>query len=350
VALISQRKQVYPVTALLAQYLTRHRRLTHLPIDYDDLTRYGDTTPVYDKHGRDTLWETVLYPSVERKQIGRQLVETYASLRVRGDASLMEHLVTDRVDVCAYGNTQPFRIRILNTLNDNFDYFYVKRADASRIYGLELEHLLSPNRIDFLVSGPPEATAEVRTGEFDTLIEEHISGIPGDVFVRDYLEGAHLDEVRLAKEFVKFNERCFFRLLGDMHAGNYVVSMTPDFDETVYRIRAIDFDQQSYEPRVKVYLPQYYKENNPIIMLGMKRMSPRTTHQYQQEERALMRLRVQAERDRLDDLLAVMQEDEIAPRDHVRQLRSELAEHHVDEGFLACDSMGALVARSLAHL
>ena len=149
---------------------------------------------------------------------------------------------------------------------------------------------------------------------------------------------------------LKFNERCFFRLLGDMHSGNYVVSMTPDFDETVYRIRAIDFDQQSYEPRVKVYLPQYYKENNPIIMLGMKRMTPRTTKQYQQEERALMRLRAQAERDRLDDLLAVMQEDEIAPRNHVIQLRTELAEHHQDQGFLNCDSMGALVERSLAQL
>ena len=26
-------------------------------------------------------------------------------------------------------------------INDNFDYFYIKNADASRIYGLELEGL-----------------------------------------------------------------------------------------------------------------------------------------------------------------------------------------------------------------
>src|SRR5690606_38551539 len=132
-----------------------------------------------------------------------------ARLRVRGDDSLMRHLVTDRVDVCSYGNTQPFRVRIRNKINENFDYFYVKRADASRIYGLELEHILSPNRIAFL-------------HDEDTLIEEHVSGIPGDVFCAEYLQHDRLDEVRVAKEFVKFNERCFLRLLGDMHSGNWV--------------------------------------------------------------------------------------------------------------------------------
>lgn len=44
-----------------------------------------------------------------------------------------------------------------------------------RVYGLELEHLLSPNRINYLMH---------RAG---TLVEEHIAGIPGDVFIRDFL-------------------------------------------------------------------------------------------------------------------------------------------------------------------
>ena len=64
----------------------------------------------------------------------------------------------------------------------------------------------------------------------NTLIEEHISGIPGNMFIRSYLSDRHLDEVRLAKEFVKFNERCFLRLLGDMHSANFVIDITPDFE------------------------------------------------------------------------------------------------------------------------
>ena len=37
------------------------------------------------------------------------------------------------------------------------------------------------------------------------------------------------------------------RLLGDMRAYNYVVVPTHDFDQVVYKIRPIDFDQQSFE-------------------------------------------------------------------------------------------------------
>ena len=137
------------------------------------------------------------------------------------------------MDYCTFGNTKPFRIRIVNQYNDNHDYFYVKKADASRIYGLELEQLLSPNEINFHV-------------DRDTLVEEHI-GVPGDDFIENYLNREDLNEVRLAKEFIKFNERCFVRLLGDMRAYNYVVEMTPDFEQNQYRVRAIDFDQQCYE-------------------------------------------------------------------------------------------------------
>jgi hypothetical protein len=337
VPLISRKKQPYPVSDGLRAYLATHDREVALPIDYEDLLTYGDTIPVYDKRGRDTLWESVLYPAHERRRIHKALVDTYALLRIAGDASLMQHLVTDRVDVCSYGNTQPFRVRILNTLNENFDYFYVKRADASRIYGLELEHILSPNRLEFMVSAA-------------TLVEAHIAGIPGDVFMRDHLEDKHLDEVRLAKEFVKFCERCFVRLLGDMHAGNFVVDITPDFDETSYRLRAIDFDQQSYEGNLRVYQPNYYVENNPIIMLGMKCMEPATTRQYQQEERALIRHRARAERERLRELLDTMRYDELAPDAHIARLRAGLLEFYGDRRFARCQTMGALVDASLQTL
>ncbi len=334
---IENKKQVYAVGGALQRYLSAQGRSVRLPVRYDDLLRYEETTPVYDKQGRDTLWESVLYPSAERRAISRALVETYALLRVKGDMSLVEHLVTDRVDVCTFGNTQPFRIRILNRINENFDYFYVKRADASRIYGLELEHLLSPNRIEFLYDA-------------STLIEEHISGIPGDVFCREYLEQPHLDEVRVAKEFVKFNERCCLRLLGDMHSGNWVVDITPDFDETVYRIRAIDFDQQSYEGRYRIYMPQYYRENNPIIELGIKCMTPETVKQYQHEERTLTVHRMRSEQARLDALLGVMARDRIAPDENVVELREGLGYHYADPAFLQCRSMGEIVRLSLRRL
>ncbi len=182
------------------------------------------------------------------------------------------------------------------------------------------------------------------------MVEAHIAGIPGDMFMREHLEDKHLDPVRLTKEFVKFCERCFVRLLGDMHAGNFVVDITPDFDRTTYRLRAIDFDQQSYERNVRVYQPNYYVENNAIVRLGMKCMQPQTTRQYQQEERSLIRQRARAERVRLRQLLDRMRADVLAPDEYVVELREGLSQFYADERFLTATSMGALVDHSLGRL
>ena len=83
------------------------------------------------------------------------------------------------------------------------------------------------------------------------------------------MKNEQLNKVRLAKEFVKFNERCFVSLLGDMRSYNYVVNVTPDVEEEQFRVRSIDFDQQCFEGDLKVYLPQFYPENNDIVNLCM---------------------------------------------------------------------------------
>ena len=146
----------------------------------------------------------------------------------------------------------------------------------------------------------------------DSLIEEHIAGIPGDDFIRDHLQRPHLNQVRIAKEFVKFNERCFARLLGDMRAYNYVIDVTPDFEDEQYRVRAIDFDQQSYEGKKTMYLPQYFKDNRAVVQLCSKLLTAETIRQYQTEERTLMARRARAERYRLKDLMDCMRPDELS--------------------------------------
>lgn len=311
-----------------------HEREVSIPIKYTDLVRYNNSIPLYDNLGEDTLWETVFYPQDDMRHIHYNLKIIYSLLKANGDMSVMEHLFIDRVDVCIYGNTQPFRIRVMNRINDNFDYFYVKNADSSRIYGLELEHLLSPNRINYLVDGA-------------TLVEEHIAGIPGDQFIKYHLNDKGLNEIRLAKEFVKFNERCFVRLLGDMHSSNFVIDITPDFEETHYRIRAIDFDQQSYESRRAIYMPKYFKQNNPFINLGIKHMTPETVKQYQKEERSLIASRLKSSRYPIKDLLDAMIEDEISFPENVRQLRTELAKYYKNQKFMDCKNMGEILKLSL---
>lgn len=333
-AIISKKKKIYKISSQLRSYLKDNDREIELPIRYSDLLRYNNVVPLMDKNNKDTLWESVFYPQDDMKHIHYSLKKIYAILKANGDLSVMDHLFVDRIDLCVYGNTQPFRVRIVNRINDNFDYFYIKKADASRIYGLELEHLLSPNRISYSV-------------DEETLIEEHIVGIPGDQFIKLHLSDKNLNKIRLAKEFVKFNERCFIRLLGDMHSSNFVIDVTPDFEEVDYRIRAIDFDQQSYEGRKSIYLPQYFKQNNPLIEIGIRCMTPETVKQYQKEERFLIATRLKASKGKIERLLKAMMGDNISSATNVQNLRQELAKHYNNTSFLDCNSMGELLKKSL---
>lgn len=336
-AAIRFKKPVFPVSEPLLSYLRQTHRETDVPIAYADLLHHNSAVTFFDKKGRDTMWETLIYGESDRQFIHECLRKVYAQLKVGGDVTVIDHLYIDRVDYCLYANTHPLRVRIVNRLNDLFDYFYVKRADASRIYGMELEHLLSPNKISYLVKG-------------NTLIEEHIPGVPGDAFIKEYLLREDYNPLRVAKEFVKFNERSLVQLLGDMRNDNFVVEVVPDFDELYFRLRAIDFDQFAYEGDVKVYMPQFFKENNPIINLGLKSMSSKLELQYQNEERTRLLTRVRAGGAHLASLLEVLRQEELSTPENIRQLRESLAELYQDSSFLLAGTMGEILRNSLRML
>jgi hypothetical protein len=334
----TRRKPSYSIRAPLSSYLSRFRRELALPVTYARLEGFRESLPLADADGRDTLWETVLYSPSEMDDLKVDLKYIYALLKVHGDLSVMDHLYIDRIDFCSFGNSLPFRIRIVNSINDNPDYFYIKKADASRVYGLELEHLLSPNRLNYFTHAA-------------TLVEEHVAGVPGDVFIQRWLQQkGELKPVRIAKELVKFNERCFIRLLGDMRSYNFVFVLTPDFEGWQVRIRAMDFDQQSYSGRRTFYLPQFFKENLSLVQFCTSLLDLKTAYQYQREERAMLLQRAEAAQQRLDILLDAMAGDPIAPDENVLTLARGLAEHFEADAFLKCESMAALIRENMRQL
>ena len=332
----SRKKIFFPVNPELRHYLKIHGRENALPLSYQDLLSFAHAVPILDKAGKDTLWEKALYDKSHWTYIKEGLINLYAILKTEGDYTFTKHLDVARVDYCTFGNSHPFRIRIVNRYNDNYDHYYIKKEDASRVYGLELEHILSPNRMTYLTHQ-------------DTLVEEHIPGIPGDVFIKDYFERPETNKIRIAKEFVKFNERCFLRLLGDMRSYNFVVDITPDIEDYQYRIRAVDFDQQSYEGRKNLYLPQFFKENNPYVGLTLQYLNNDSVEQYRAEERTLIAYRIAASRYRIMDLLKIMSKDTISTDDKKRQLKEELGQHFQSTVFQRCKTMGELVKTILRH-
>ncbi len=333
----SKKKPIFPVNAPLRAYLTQYGREVKLPAAYDDLTRFIYTVPIKGKDGKDTSWERVSYDMREWDFLRENLVKNYAILKTKGDLEYINHLDVAAIDFCYFGNSQPFRIRIINKYNANFDHYYIKQADASRIYGLELEHLLSPNRIIYFTHN-------------NTLVEEHIPGIPGDIFVNEYLHKPETNQIRLAKEFVKFNERCFTQLLGDMRSYNFIVNITPDVLNYQYRFRSIDFDQQCYEGRKKLYLPQFFKENKPYVDVVSQYLNPPSIAQYQAEERTLMAFRLSSSRYRIKELLDIMINEDISKLEKINQLREELAEHFHEPNYLKATTMGKIVKMQLKQI
>ncbi len=332
---MSKKKPAYPVIPLLDEYLDAYNRKIEIPIFYDDLLRFAGSVVVYDNEGNDTLWVRVYYSDSDRKEIDLSLKKVYSILLSDGSDRIFQYLNIDAVDYCTFGNSKPFRIRVRNILNDNFTYFYIKKTDASRIYGLELEHMLSPYNLNFLVYK-------------DTLIEEHIAGIPGDVFIKDVLPTCtESEKAQLAKEFVKFNERCTIRLLGDMRSYNYVIVPVHDFDHVVYRIRAIDFDQQCFEGKLKVYRPQFFKENNIMVELVRKKLLADSVDQYKVEERSIVAKRIISSGSRIRKLIGICRKDEISLPENVEQLRREIYEFTQDVSFKRTKGMGDILSNAL---
>ncbi len=334
--IITRRKEFISISDDLRSYLKHYGRLAALPALYRDLQSFMNAYPLMDKNGKSTLWDTVIYERSQLKELWPKLTSIYSILKT-GDLQAVSHLYVERVDYCGFGNSKPFRIRVVNQYNDNYDHFYIKVGDASRIYGLELEHILSPNRINYLAHE-------------DTLIEEHIAGVPGDVFIGDQFERPDINPVRIAKEFVKFSERCFIRLLGDMRSYNYVIDMTPDFEEVQYRVRAIDFDQQSYEGAKSLYLPHLYKENLPVVKLCTRCLNYATMQQYQHEERSLIARRYLSEKPRLRALLRCMKHHPEEPPQKVVQLKTELGEYHKTGYFDDSTNMGDIVEKHIEFM
>jgi hypothetical protein len=329
--LISKKKPFYPISKELTEFLKKHDRWVNLDLSYEDLLRFSDSITVYDKNDNDTLWVRTFYSESDRKEIDHNLKIIYTILHSDGNQSSIPYLNIDSIDYCTFGNSKPFRIKIRNIINDNFVYFYVKKTDASRVYGLEFEHMLSPHNLNFLVNDK-------------ALIEEHIAGIPGDIFIKDLLpKCSELEKSQIAKEYVKFNERCMIRLLGDMRAYNYVVIPIHDFDQVIYKIRAIDFDQQCYEGKFSVYRPQFFKENHKIMELVKKKFKHDSIIQYKIEERSTVSKRLIISENRMDSLIKIMKKDHLSSSKNLETLKNEIFLFTKDDAFKKSKSMGDLM-------
>jgi hypothetical protein len=155
------------------------------------------------------------------------------------------------------------------------------------------------------------------------------------------------EKSQLAKEFVKFNERCMIRLLGDMRSYNYVIVPVHDFDHVVYRIRAIDFDQQCFEGKLKVYRPQFFKENFKMVEVVRKKLLHDSVDQYKIEERSIVAKRIISSGNRIKKLVNICKADRISIPEHIELLGKQIYELTLEVNFKKCKSMGQILELAL---
>ena len=124
------------------------------------------------------------------------------------------------------------------------------------------------------------------------------------------------------------------RLLGDMRSYNYVIVPTHDFDQVVYKIRrAIDFDQQCYEGKFKIYRPQFLKKNNLMVDLVSEKFQKASIYQYKLEERSTVAKRMLSYKSRANKLLDCMINDRISTKTHVKMLKETILSTRVTRSF-----------------
>jgi hypothetical protein len=109
----------------------------------------------------------------------------------------------------------------------------------------------------------------------------------------------------------------------------------------------MDFDQQSFEGRKNIYLPQYYTDTIAMVELAQELMSAETAEQYKRQERVAMRKRYLATKQKTKSLLRRMKNDNISTKENIQQLGKELAKFHKNDAFLELNSMGHILTLHL---
>jgi hypothetical protein len=321
-------KDRFAVSEPLLQYLYQYQRVYPFALRYPQLLHYRYTDAIRDKNGRHTHWEKVTYPDELWLHLLPELLHTGRLLLQKPDLCKVI-----AIDFCEYANSMPFRITMADDAGAVYLY-YIKWADASRVYGLELEHLLSNNTISYLY-------------QEHTLIEAHIDGTPGDDFIPLITTLTPTQKKELAQAFVAFNEACFVRLLGDMRSYNFVQLGS---QSQTFHFRALDFDNQCSEGSLNFYFPQFYKENYAYVQLVKHTLSYQQIEECRLAQRNFMANQMQQNSNRIKKFIAIMANETLADSYKIIQLQQQLNAYHNTLTFSLCKTMGQLLQKQLQIL
>ena len=80
-----QKKEFFPISGGLREYLGHYKREMELPVKYENLLQSVDSYPLMNEKNEDTLWQTMVYDQHYGKDIFEGLKQIYVLLRSGGD-------------------------------------------------------------------------------------------------------------------------------------------------------------------------------------------------------------------------------------------------------------------------
>ena len=87
-----------------------------------------------------------------------------------------------------------------------------------------------------------------------------------------------------------------------------------------------------------------------MVDLVLKKLQPKSIEQYRTEIRSLLVKRVQNSLRRFEYLVSIMKKEELAPYDHVVQLRTALQKLTYNSQFRHCQTMGDIVHTGISFI
>ncbi len=211
----------------IIEYLGNYCRFTNLP-SYKEIREglISSRRKVFLEHSDESYITPLIIPEeiIDEKS---SIIKRVASHLWGGNdkvEKLFKELEIKSIEEMSYADTKPLRIR-LNFSDKLEEVFYAKKFDERRLFGLELENLLSQYKYNYSASG-------------GGIYEEEIKGVEAI----EIAENTRKERIYL-EELVKLDYRSFVMLLGDMHNQNYLISRIDYKNDKEYCARPIDFDK-----------------------------------------------------------------------------------------------------------
>ena len=313
----------------VVSYLTKFCKFSNLPsfeefkegFEPDD-EKYRDS----ELDGLEREFEpTELYINFTSMSEKNNLASKIASHLWGGESQTLDFFkdikITDVVEM-SYADHKPLKVSV-NLKGGIEKVFYAKPFDERRLAGLELVHLLSPDKYNFSASG-------------EAIYEDEIPGIEAEEFEANY-KGDPFKNESYVSELVKLDFLTQLLLLGDMHKRNYLVSSNNITGEEKYSVRPIDFDKIFLISKIE-YADVLSTDKDKILkFLGKEKYDS-----IRETVKGEIRKRYYENKNRINTFLEIINESDKCTV-YASDLRNSLSAFHNDIDIAYIDNFGELL-------